>query len=185
MTRLTLIARRLAVVVVAVGLALGLAAPVAWAHVERPASTTTLEAGPYTLAVARYADPPRAGQEFEVVVTPAPGSAAPDVVRLVARPGLGTNATPTRSVLAPDPDASGSFAGGVRLSVTGAWLLDVVVDGPAGPATATLAVTAGATGALPIWLGWALGLSPLLGVAWFTWWQHRYLLRLEASAAAG
>ena len=108
MTRLTLIARRLAVVVVAVGLALGLAAPVAWAHVERPASTTTLEAGPYTLAVARYADPPRAGQEFEVVVTPAPGSAAPDVVRLVARPGLGTNATPTRSVLAPDPDASGS-----------------------------------------------------------------------------
>jgi hypothetical protein len=185
MTWSTCIARRLAVAVVAVGLALELAAPAASAHVERPASTTTVEAWPYTLAVARYADPPRAGQEFEVVVTPAPGSAAPDAVRVVARPGLGTNATPTRSVLAPDADAPGSFAGAVRLSVTGPCLLDVVVDGPAGPATATLAMTAGAPGALPIWLGWALGLSPLLGVAWFTWWQHRYLLRLEGSAAAG
>ena len=185
MTRLTLIARYLAVAVIAAGLALGLAAPAATAHAERPASTTTVEAGPYTLTIARYADPPRAGQEFEVAVTPAPGSAAPDAARVVARPGLGTNAMPTRAILAPDPDAPGSFAGEVRLSVMGPWLLDVVVDGPAGPATATLQVTAGVPGALPIWLGWALGLSPLLGVAWFTWWQHRYLLRLEAPAAAG
>jgi hypothetical protein len=163
-------------------LALALAAPPASAHAERPASTTTVEAGAYPLTVALYADPPRAGQEFAVVVTPAPGSVAPDAVRLVARPGLGTNATPTRALLTPDPDAPGSFAGTAHLPVVGPWLLDVLVDGPAGPATATVPVTAGAPGAVPIWLGWALGLAPLLGLAWFVGWQHRYLRRLEAAS---
>ncbi|MBX5491436.1 MAG: hypothetical protein IRZ14_09770 [Chloroflexi bacterium] len=161
-----------------------LAAPaLATAHVESPATTTTVHAGPYTLVVAQYADPPRAGAALPLLVSPAPATApAPTAVRVVARPGLGTDATPTRAVLAPDPDGPGRFAGDVRLPVAGAWLLDIQVDGPAGPAQATLPVTAAAPHAIPAWAGWLLGLSPLAGVAWLVWWQRRYLRALEATA---
>jgi hypothetical protein len=177
------VARGLLLATLAVGLALAGAAP-AFAHAERPASTTTLEAGPYLLVVALYAEQPRAGEELPVAVTPGLGAAAPSQVRVVARPGLGTNATPIRAELAPDPDDPGSYAGSVRLSVTGAWLLEVVAAGPAGDGRALVPVTAAAPGAVPVWLGWLVGLAPLLGVVWFGWWQHRYLRRLEALPAA-
>lgn len=169
----------------ALALALGLlaAAPAALAHDERPARTDLVQAGPYALEIALYTDQPRTGQAFAVVVAPQ-GDPAPTTVRLVARPGLGTNATPSRSTLGPDPDAPDRFAGLAHLSVTGAWLLDVQADGPAGAGRATYAMTAAAPGAVPVWLGWLVGLSPLLGVVWLGWWQHRYLQRLEAAAAA-
>ncbi|HLI29391.1 MAG TPA: hypothetical protein VKZ60_20180 [Chloroflexota bacterium] len=162
------------------------AARVALAHDIPPATLTTVRAGPYSLVVARYAEPPRSGAELPLLVSPAPDApVAPTAVWVVARPGLGTDATPTRAVLAPDPDAPGGFAGGVRLPVAGAWLLDLLVDGPAGPGQATLAVTAAAPHAMPVWLGWLLGLSPLAGVGGLVWWQRRYLRALEAAAGAG
>ena len=114
----------------------------------------------------------RAGQELPLLVTPVAGTAAPERVRVVARPGLGVDSTPTRATLVPDPDDPGSFAGAVRVPVVGPWLVDVLADGPAGAGSATLTVTAATPGALPLWLGWALGLSPLVGVLWFAWWQH-------------
>ena len=149
-----------------------------------PAATVALDAGPYSLVVAFYADPPRAGQQLPLLVTPASGRPAPERVRMVARPGLGTDAMPTRAQLAPGPGEPGSFAGSIRLPVTGAWLLDIIADGPAGEGQATVPVLAAAPGALPAWVGWALGLAPLLGVLWLIWWQHRYLQGLEAPAAA-
>jgi hypothetical protein len=182
MTRL--LARGLALTLLVGGLALSQATP-ALAHDERPASLTRVDAGPYSLTVAVYTDQPVAGQDFAVLVSPAAGAGpAPERVRLVARPGLGTDATPVRAALVPDPDGPGGFAGTARLPVTGAWLLDVVVDGPAGEGRATLHMTAAAPGALPPWVGWAVGLSPLLGLVWLGWWQHRYLRRLEAAATA-
>jgi hypothetical protein len=163
--------------------AIGLEARPVAAHAEPAATATTVRAGPYGLVVAQYADPPRAGAELPLLVRPVPeAAAAPTSVRVVARPGLGTDAVPVRTVLAPDPDEPGSFAGGVRLPVTGAWLLDIQVDGPAGPGQVTLPVTAAAPHAMPAWLGWLLGLSPLAGLGWLVWWQRRYLRALEAVA---
>jgi hypothetical protein len=175
--------RRTAIALV-LWLTLGVAAPIALAHEEQPASTIAAAAGPYSLAIAVYADPPRAGQDLPVLVSPLGEGPAPESIRVVARPGLGVDSMPTRAVLAPDPDAPGSFAGAVRVPVVGPWLVDVLADGPAGAGDATLAIHAAAPGALPLWLGWALGLSPLLGVLWFAWWQHRYLRRLEAGAVS-
>jgi hypothetical protein len=160
--------------------------PVA-AHAERPATTIAVAAGPYRLVVGLYADPPRAGDDLPLVVAPAPGDgSALWAVRVVARPGLGTNATPTRATLTRDPDEPGSFAGAVRLPVTGAWLLGVAVDGAQGEAAATVSVTAAAPGALPAWVGWLIGVVvPLGGVLWFAAWQRAYLRRLEREGAPG
>ena len=33
---------------------------------------------------------------------------------------------------------------------------------------------------VPEWLGWLIGLSPLIGLAWFGWRQRGYLRRLRA-----
>jgi len=44
-------------------------------------------------------------------------------------------------------------------------------------------ITIAAPGAIPsVWLGYLIGLSPLLGLAWFAWWQRGYLHRLRAEA---
>jgi hypothetical protein len=176
----------LAAALAALALAAAGASPVA-AHAERPATTLAVAAGPYPLVVSLDADPPRAGDELRLVVAPAPdGDAAPWVARVVARPGLGTDATPTRATLSADPDAPGSFAGAVRLPIAGAWLLDVVVDGARGEATATVPLTAAAPGAPPAWVGWLVGVVlPLGGVLWFATWQGAYLRRLEREGALG
>ena len=179
--------RMLTVLSLLLALSAGLLAappPMAHAHAEAPVAVSTVVAGPYTVELARYADTPVAGADLPLVVTPLPGSTPLSGVGLTARPGLGTNATPTHAVLVADLDAPGSFAGSARFTVAGAWLLDLDLDGPAGPARATLAVTAAAPGAIPVWLGWLMGLSPLAGLVWFGWWQHRYLRQLEGGAAA-
>ena len=33
---------------------------------------------------------------------------------------------------------------------------------------------------VPEWLGWLIGLSPLMGLVWFGWRQRGYLRRLRA-----
>lgn len=180
-------ARGLGFTLAAIVLAAAGAPPAVGAHAERPATTVAVAAGPYRLVVGLYADPPRAGDDLPLAVAPAAGDGgAPWAVRVVARPGLGTNATPTRATLTPDPDEPSSFAGAVRLSVTGAWLLDVTVDGAQGEATATVPLTAAAPGALPAWVGWLIGVViPLSGVLWFAAWQGAYLRRLEREGTLG
>jgi hypothetical protein len=46
---------------------------------------------------------------------------------------------------------------------------------------ARLPVTVAALEATPMWLGWLVGLSPLVVLAWFAWWNKGYLrwLRVE------
>jgi 2-polyprenyl-3-methyl-5-hydroxy-6-metoxy-1,4-benzoquinol methylase len=34
-------------------------------------------------------------------------------------------------------------------------------------------IVASSPSAIPLWQGWAIGLSPLLGLAWFSWWNWR------------
>jgi hypothetical protein len=180
-------ARGLGLTLAAIAFVAAVAPPAVVAHAERPATTVAVAAGPYRLVVGLYADPPRAGDDLPLAVAPATGDGgAPSAVRVVARPGLGTNATPTGATLTPDPDAPGSFLGAVRLPVTGAWLLDVAVDGAQGEATATVPLTAAAPGALPAWVGWLIGVViPLSGVLWFVAWQRAYLRRLEREGTPG
>ncbi len=47
---------------------------------------------------------------------------------------------------------------------------------------ASFPITVAAPGAMPIWLGWLIGLTPLVGVAWLVWHQRRYRQKLLAQA---
>ena len=138
-------------------------------------------AGAYRLAVVLSSSVPTAGRPLDVLVERARGGPALTgvTVTLRGRPGRGTPGTATRAVVmrpAPDP---GVLRGRVELPVRGSWDLVFYVSGPAGDGVGALGVTAGVAGAMPVWAGWLIGLSPLLGLAWFAWWNHGYLQRLR------
>lgn len=149
---------------------------VAWAN--GPAHTETLQAGPYIVNVNLYQDPPMTDQAVEVTVVPQ------DIhVRLTGSintiPGLGTDAVELHSRLTP-LDASGTLVGNIRMPVRGAWTIEVQLDGPQGAGQASFPITVAAPGAIPTWLGWLIGLIPMVGIGWLVWHQYRYRRRLLA-----
>lgn len=158
----------------------------ATAH-EDAARTEQLSAGPYLLSVQLHDDPAQVEQPLELAVQPLPGGAALDdaTVTVIGVPGLGTDATQTReSTLRPETGEPGSYTGQLSFPVRGAWDLELRVSGPAGEGTASLPMTVAAPEAIPVWLGWLIGMSPLAGLAWFVWWNRGYLRRLRAEEAA-
>ena len=146
-------------------------------------------AGPYQLAVDVPAAP-RTGRALPVAVRvdldgrPLEGA----TVTVQGFPGLGTSASAIRPlVLTPDPAAPGRYRGALTIPIHGGWLLDLQVSGAGGLHRAEVPLLVGAPAAIPHWLGWVIGLSPLLAVAWFAWW-NRTLLRREGDgegSAAG
>ena len=143
-----------------------------------PAHTETLLAGPYIVDVNLYQDPPMTDQSVEVTVVPHDSS-----LRLSGSifmlPGLGTDAVELRSPLAP-LNRSGTLVGAIRMPVRGAWTIMVRLAGPLGEGQASFPITVAAPGAIPIWLGWLIALTPMLGIAWLIWHQYRYRRKLLA-----
>ena len=144
------------------------------AHDGKPVGRESIVAGPYRLDVIFY-NQPRAGQELQFVIVPPEGTAV-RTVQVSAQPGLGTAATPQRGRVGPDPDRPGAWGVAVLLPVTGAWILRFEVAGDAGGGQGRLPVTAAAPAAVPVPVGWAIGLSPLVGVLAFAIAQRRWLL---------
>ena len=178
--------RRLALLVICLLL---LALPIASvsAH-EEAARTEQLSAGPYLLWVQLREDPAQVEQPLELAVQSLPDGAALDgaTITVTGVPGLGTDATRTReTVLQPETDEPGSYTGQVSFPVRGAWDLEVRVSGPAGEGTASVPLTVAAPAAIPVWLGWLIAMSPLIGVGWFMWWNRGYLRRLRAEEVDG
>jgi hypothetical protein len=153
-----------------------------------PVKQAERDVGGYHLIVSEYADPAHVDQGLPITVWAADGSAPLDDAQLTAigRPGLGTDATPTHVArLVEEPTEQGSYAAELAFAVAGSWDVEIDVDGPAGSGSVQVPVQVAAPAAIPVWLGWAIGLSPLLGVAWFASWNRRELRRLAATAAAG
>jgi hypothetical protein len=145
-----------------------------------PAHTETLMAGPYVIDVNLYQDPPMTDQSVQVTVVPH-DSGLRLSGRILEVPGLGTDAVELHSQLLPAGQA-GRLSGTIRMPVRGAWNIVVQLNGPQGAGQASFPITVAAPGAMPIWLGWLIGLTPLLGVAWLVWHQRRYRQKLLAQA---
>ena len=138
-----------------------LAAP-ASAHQEA-ARTEQLQAGPYLLSVQLYDDPAHVEQPLLLTVrsSPANDSLNDATVTVSGVPGPGTDATQTpATTMQPDPAEPGLYTGEVSLPVRGAWDLQLEVSGPEGEGTANVPITVAAPSAIPVWLGWLIGLSP-------------------------
>jgi len=142
----------------------------------KTASTETLLAGPYVIDVNLYQDPPVTDQSVEITVVP-----HEDGLRLSGRilmmPGLGTDAVELHSNLLP-MGQTGTLVGTLRMPVRGAWQIVIQLNGPRGAGEASFPVRVAGPGAIPVWLGWLIALTPLLAIAWMIWHQRRYRKKL-------
>ena len=166
-------------IVVGIALLMALLPSVAQAS-SGPAHMETLMVGSYIVDVNLYQDPPVTDQAVEVTVVPHESGLhlTGDILMV---PGLGTDAVELRSQLSP-LGQSNTLVGSIRMPVRGAWNIVVQLNGPQGEGQASFPITVAAPGAIPVWLGWLIGTTPLLGVAWLVWHQRRYRRRLLTRA---
>ena len=143
--------------------------------------TDTLKAGPYSIEVTLSLDPPEVEKPLNIALVTRDASQLSGYVMAV--PGPGTDAIIVRAPLAPAGHTSNTLVGVLHLPVRGAWQVGIDLDGPAGHGSASLDVTVSAPNAIPPWLGWLIGLSPLIGCAWLTWQQWNYRRLLLATRA--
>jgi hypothetical protein len=164
-----------------------LAAPGVALAGEKPPRSEKLTAGPYVIALNLFQDPPEVEQPLDVSVVCCAGAHLSG--RIVGIPGPGTDGVIVRANLTPDTRQPGTLVGSIHLPVRGAWRLVVNLNGSRGHGTASLDVTVTAPNAIPTWLGWLIGLSPLVGCAWLARRQWRYrrtlLRKRRGSVPAG
>ena len=131
-------------------------------HGDAPARVVHVNAGPYPLTVNLYKDPADAGYALPFSIAsqqPIAGKLTYDVSSI---PAYGMHATPVRAGLSPD--AGNGVQGTAEITVQGDWTLHITVNGPTGQAEADVPIVATAPPAIPVWLGWLIGLVPLYGV---------------------
>lgn len=146
----------------------------------KPSHSQTLVVGPYTVVVSMSESPPIVGDAIDVTVKEP--SAVQLSGHLIAQPGLGTDAIPTHATFNAASDST--LVTTIHLIVKGAWTLVFDLNGPKGPGSASIDVIVSAPGAIAPWLGWTIGLSPLIGCAWLGWWLWNYRRKLLAKRRA-
>jgi hypothetical protein len=157
------------------------------AFAQGPVRSETRYAGGYQLRVDLYTDPAFTGRpyEFDVLVSAdRPADLRGVDVTAVAVPDAGTNATELPATITAVRSDPGGFKGYVTMGVRGRWHLHFVVSGLLGTNAANLSLEVAAPTEIPLWLAWAIALSPLLGLLAFARRQHSYLRRLQGSPAS-
>ncbi|GCE27429.1 hypothetical protein KDA_29130 [Dictyobacter alpinus] len=137
------------------------------------ARTDTVSAGPYIIAVNLSKDPPFVDEQFDITIVPRDASLKLSG-KVIMRPGPGTNGINLPTQLTPVGDGKGSLKANVHIPVQGAWDIVTQLNGPKGPGEAKIQVVVGAPGAMPPWLAWLIGASPLVFIAFWIIHQHRY-----------
>jgi hypothetical protein len=115
-------------------------------------------------------------QSDKVTVVPQEGSAKLSG-SMTLLPGLGTDAVMLHAPLSPVGQST-ALTGSIRMPVRGAWQIEIQLNGPQGAGEASFPIVVAAPGAIPIWLGWLIGATPLLVIAWIVWQQRRYRQKL-------
>lgn len=148
-------------------------------HGSTPARVDHITAGPYSFTVSLYDDPARAGFTLPFAIAPQGNTSGSWTYHVTSMPQgapqlngriiMSGNrvATPVKDSVSPDPQTPGGIQGNAEITVQGQWNLQVLVDGPSGPQTFTVPVTATTLPAIPFWLGWVLGYIPVYGIVAF------------------
>lgn len=144
-----------------------------------PARSETAQIGNYLVDVGYSADPIPVEQDFTVTVTPHQAGEISSGT-LNAKPGLGTDGIAKKVTL--DTHSDGTLSATLSLAVRGAWQLVFTLDGSSGQGSGSTSITVASPDAIPVWLGWTIGLSPIIGVVIFAFFQRRYRRRLLAQA---
>lgn len=158
----------------------------AQARTNSPASTHTLQIGPYVVDVNLSQDPPNTDQPSELTVVPHNTSLRLSG-KVTVQGGLGNeNTVPLHWNLSPVANSPSTLHATISMPVRGAWDVLIHLDGPqgSGDATPAFTITVAGPGAIPVWLAWVIATAPLLGIAWLVWQQTGYRRKLAAQKQA-
>ncbi len=133
---------------------------VATTHGNTPVRVVHVNAGPYPLTLNLYKDPADAGYALPFAITAQTQDALTYNVNSV--PAKGMHATAVRAGLTPD--GHNGVNGAAEIPVQGDWTLHITVNGAAGPGAVDVPIAAVAPPAIPLWLGWLVGLIPIYGL---------------------
>jgi hypothetical protein len=150
---------------------------------SKPALSQTVSAGNYIITVNVSKSPPYTSQPFDVTIVPHDASLKLSGM-VTMEPGSGTDGVNIPTALKALGDNTGSLTATVQIPVRGAWNIVVDLNGPQGPGKASIAVVVGSPGAMPPWVAWTIGASPLLFIAFWVTNQHRYRRKLVTSSTA-
>ena len=135
-----------------------------------PLATQDAQVGPYRLLLSFYSLP-RVGQELNMTIqSKIPGQQV-QFSRVVLNPAPGTDANAVRVGITPDADNPEIYDVNVTPSVRGLWLLHLSVMGSSGSITGDIPIDVAGPPAIPIWLGWLIGMLPLPLLIAFIWLQ--------------
>ncbi len=133
---------------------------VATTHGNTPVRVVHVTAGPYPLTLNLYKDPADAGYALPFAITPQTQDQL--TYNVTSVPAKGIHATPVRAGLTPD--GHNGINGAAEIPVQGDWTLHITVNGAAGTGVVDVPITAVAPPAIPLWLGWLIGLIPIYGL---------------------
>ncbi|HEU5226462.1 MAG TPA: hypothetical protein VFU49_01540 [Ktedonobacteraceae bacterium] len=137
-------------------------------HGNTPARVVHVQAGPYPLTVNLYTYPAHASYALPFSIAPQQPINGTLTYKVSSVPDPSdVPATPVRASLSPDPNVHNGVQGDAEITVQGGWTLNIVVNGAAGSANASVPIVATAPPAIPTWLGWLIGLIPIYGLFGF------------------
>ncbi len=126
-------------------------------HSSTPVRVVRVNAGPYPLTLNLYKYPADAGYALPFSITPQTQDKLTYNVNSVPEEGI--HATPVRAGLTPD--GRNGVNGAAEIPVMGNWTLHITVTGLAGTGEVDVPILATAPPAIPLWLGWLVGLIPI------------------------
>jgi hypothetical protein len=133
---------------------------VATTHGTTPVRVVHVTAGPYPLTLNLYKDPANAGYALPFAITPQTQDTLTYTVISVPAPDI--HATDVRAGLTPD--GHNGVNGAAEIPVQGSWTLHIIVSGASGSGVVDVPIAAVAPPAIPLWLGWLIGLIPIYGL---------------------
>lgn len=145
-----------------------------------PLATQEAMIGPYRVLLSFYSLP-HAGQALNMTIE----SEMREMHVLFSHakfvPGAGTDANILDVQLVVDRESASVYDVDVTPPIRGKWLFELQIEGSAGTATGSIPIQVDGPPAIPTWLGWLLGLSPLPFIVVFLWLQVRWRKRLSSA----
>lgn len=136
-------------------------------HSSTPARVVKTQAGPYTLLVTLYKDPADASFALPFAIAPTQTIEENLSYEVTSYPGTHVQATPIRASLTADTKIKNGVQGAAEIPVQGTWRLHIIVHSTTESGATDIFIKAVAPPAIPLWLGWPLGLIPLIALLVF------------------
>jgi hypothetical protein len=145
-----------------------------------PLATQNAVIGPYGVLLSFYSLP-RAGQAMNMTVESARSDDPLQFSDAVLNPAPGTDGNAISVTIMPDGESAHVYDVQVTPPFEGKWLLHMRVNGSAGTVSGDIPINVEGPPAIPLWLGWMIGLVPLpfilLFIAYQVIWRKKQIAR--------